>query len=71
MTKTATVRTRIKPDPKESAEHVFCELGLNPTQAITLFYRQVELRHGLPFDVVVSLPRQFVRRSRTLMQVET
>jgi DNA-damage-inducible protein J len=51
MPKTATVRARIKPDLKEKAEQVFRELGLNPTQAITLFYRQVELRHGLPFDV--------------------
>ncbi len=53
MTKTATVRARIKPDLKERAEHVLRELGLNPTQAITLFYRQVELHQGLPFDVVV------------------
>lgn len=53
MTKTSTVRARIKPDLKECAEQVFRELGLNPTQAITLFYKQVELRQGLPFDVVI------------------
>jgi DNA-damage-inducible protein J len=53
MTKTATVRARIKPDLKERAERVLRDLGLNPTQAITLFYRQVELRQGLPFEVVV------------------
>jgi DNA-damage-inducible protein J len=53
MNKTTTVRARIRPDLKDSAEHVFRELGLNPTQAITLFYKQVELRHGLPFDVVI------------------
>ena len=29
------------------------KLGLSPTQAITLFYRQVEIRKGLPFDVVI------------------
>lgn len=53
MTKTAMVRARIKPDLKERAEGVLRDLGLNPTQAITLFYRQVELHQGLPFDVVV------------------
>lgn len=53
MTKTATVRARIKPELKEQAERVLRDLGLNPTQAITLFYRQVELHQGLPFDVVV------------------
>ena len=53
MTKTATVRARIKPDLKERAERVLRDLGLNPTQAITLFYRQIELHQGLPFEVVV------------------
>jgi len=32
---------------------VFHRLGLNATQAITLFYKQVELRDGLPFDLVI------------------
>ena len=26
-------------------------MGLNTTQAITLFFKQVELQRGLPFDV--------------------
>jgi DNA-damage-inducible protein J len=53
MSKTATVRARIEPDLKEHAEKVFHRLGLNATQAITLFYRQVELRDGLPFAVAI------------------
>jgi len=61
MAKTTTVRARITPDLKDSVEHVFRELGLNPTQAITLFYKQVELRHGLPFDVVI--PTESTRKT--------
>jgi DNA-damage-inducible protein J len=53
MNKTATVRARIQPRLKARAEDVFQRLGLNPTQAITIFYRQVELRDGLPFDMVI------------------
>jgi DNA-damage-inducible protein J len=53
MGKTASVRTRIEPDLKKEAERVFQRLGLSPTQAITLFYRQVELRKGLPYNVVI------------------
>ena len=53
MNKTSTVRARIKPDLKEKAEQVFHKLGLTSTQAITLFYKQVELRNGLPFDIVI------------------
>ena len=53
MIKTAMVRARVEPDLKNQAESVFHRLGLNATQAITIFYKQVELRDGLPFDVVV------------------
>jgi len=53
MNKTATVRARIQPRLKAHAEDVFHRLGLNPTQAITIFYRQVELRGALPFDMVI------------------
>jgi DNA-damage-inducible protein J len=56
MSKTATVRARLEPTLKDRAERVFHRLGLNPTQAITVFYRQVELRGGLPFDVAIPTP---------------
>ncbi len=51
MPKSATIRARIEPDLKEEAEGVFHELGLSVTQAITLFYQQVKLSKGLPFEV--------------------
>jgi DNA-damage-inducible protein J len=53
MNKTSTVRARIQPDLKNKAEQVFSKLGLTSTQAISLFYKQVELRNGLPFDIVI------------------
>ena len=53
MNKTSTVRARIEPDLKDKAEKVFRKLGLTSTQAITLFYKQVEMRNGLPFDVLI------------------
>ncbi|MDE0840355.1 MAG: type II toxin-antitoxin system RelB/DinJ family antitoxin [Kiritimatiellae bacterium] len=53
MSKSAMVRARVEPDLKDHAENIFHRLGLNATQAITMFYRQVELRGGLPFDIVV------------------
>ena len=51
MSKSAVIRARIEPDIKEYAEAVFRKLGLNATDAITLFYKQVSLCNGLPFDV--------------------
>lgn len=51
MSKSETIRARVEPDVKEEAEAVLHELGLSPSQALTLFYRQIALRRGLPFDV--------------------
>ena len=53
MSKSAMVRARIEPELKEHAEEVFKNLGLSVTQAITMFYKQVEMRNGLPFNVVI------------------
>jgi len=53
MAKTATVRARIEPSLKQDAEKLFKKMGLTTTEAINLFYRQVKLRNGLPFSVVI------------------
>ena len=41
----------IEPELKSDVEGIFKELGLSATEAINLFYRQVRLKKGLPFDV--------------------
>ena len=53
MSKSAMVRARMEPELKEHAEEVFQHLGLSVTQAITMFYKQVEIRQGLPFNVAI------------------
>ncbi|MBF0111079.1 MAG: type II toxin-antitoxin system RelB/DinJ family antitoxin [Magnetococcales bacterium] len=53
MAKTEMIRARVEPDLKHNAEAVFSILGLSPTEAITLFYKQVALQNGLPFDVKI------------------
>ena len=40
-------------DRLPTGQMVFSQLGLSPTQAIRLFYKQVTLQHGLPFAVKV------------------
>ncbi len=51
MAKTAMIRARVEPQLKREAEDLFLELGMSATEAITLFYRQVTMHRGLPFDV--------------------
>ena len=53
MAKSEMIRARVEPDLKQDAEAVFSPLGMSPTEAITLFYKQVALQHGLPFEVRV------------------
>lgn len=53
MAKTEMIRARVEPDLKVQAERVLRELGLSATEAITLFYTQVVLRQGVPFDVSI------------------
>jgi DNA-damage-inducible protein J len=59
MAKTETIRARVEPELKRDAEAVLKELGLNASEAITLFYRQVALTRGLPFEV--KLPNETTR----------
>jgi len=53
MAKDTTVRAKMEPELKRKVESVFSRLGLTTTEAITLFYRQVELNKGLPFEVKI------------------
>ncbi|MEL7144128.1 MAG: type II toxin-antitoxin system RelB/DinJ family antitoxin [Cyanobacteria bacterium J06643_4] len=53
MAKEATVRARIDSGLKAEVENLFEALGLSTTEAITLFYHQVKLRKGLPFEVAI------------------
>jgi DNA-damage-inducible protein J len=61
MPKTETIRARVDAQLKADAEAVLSELGLSSSDAIRMFYRQVTLRRGLPFDVEV--PNAETRRA--------
>ncbi len=51
MAKTANLYARIEPELKEQAEEILLALGIPASNAITMFYRQIILQRGLPFDV--------------------
>ena len=51
MSKTAVISARIDSVLKRNAEEILGKLVLTRAQAITLFYKQVELERGLPFSV--------------------
>ena len=51
MNKSATITVRLDPQVKKNAEVVLKALGLTTSQAVNLFFTQVSLNKGIPFDV--------------------
>lgn len=49
--KVAEIRSRIEPDLKENATRILASCGLNVSDAVRLFLRQVVAQNGLPFEV--------------------
>lgn len=54
MAKSANLYVRIEPDVKEQAERILSSLGIPASNAITMFYKQIILRQGLPFEVTLT-----------------
>lgn len=65
MSKTAMIRARIEPSLKKEVEKLFHRLGLTATAAINLFYRQVKLIKGLPFQVKIPNKTTFKTFEKT------
>ncbi len=59
--KTKVVNARVEPALKASAEKIFRTLGMNTTDAISIFLSQVVLNKGLPFDV--RIPNKATRKA--------
>jgi len=51
MAKTANLYARIEPELKIQAESILDSLGVSASNAITMFYKQIVLQNGLPFEV--------------------
>jgi DNA-damage-inducible protein J len=47
------IHARVESDLKTDTEKIFKKLGLSTTEAITVFFSQVRLRKGLPFEVKI------------------
>jgi DNA-damage-inducible protein J len=63
-TKSTNVYARIEPDVKEQAEKILSALGIPASNAINMFYKQIILQRGLPFDV--KLPSTQLRDMNAL-----
>ena len=53
MPKTAKLYARIEPTVKEETEYILSTLGIPASGAINMFYKQIILQRGIPFDVKI------------------
>jgi DNA-damage-inducible protein J len=61
MMRTDTISVAIEPKLKAEAEQILDDLGLGADEAIRVFYKQVVLRRGLPFEL--AIPNEATRRA--------
>jgi DNA-damage-inducible protein J len=59
--KTGMIRARVDPGLKAKVEGILGQLGLSPSDAIRLFYTQVALTRGMPFEV--RMPNSLTRKT--------
>jgi DNA-damage-inducible protein J len=57
MAKTSNLYARIEPDVKEQAEKILSALGIPVSSAINMFYKQIILQRGIPFEMKLPAGR--------------
>lgn len=68
MSKTANLYVRIEPELKEQAESILSALGIPASNAINMFYKQIILQRGMPFEL--KLPEERVLNFNQLTEQE-
>lgn len=68
MNNTTTIHARIDSELKENVEAILSKLGLTPTDAIKLFYNQILLNGGLPFEV--KIPAKVLAEQKLIDEIE-
>lgn len=56
--KTASVNVRVEKDVKEQAEAILEQLGISASSFINMTYRQVIMKKGIPFELVLPIEVQ-------------
>jgi DNA-damage-inducible protein J len=64
--KTVKMNIRVNKDIKEKAEKVFSSLGLTNSQAVNMFFSQVILNNGIPFDI--KIPSYYNKKTMKVIE---
>lgn len=73
MSQSAVVHARIDQATKTATEKVLDSLGMTPTEAIRLFYRQIAIRKSFPLELHVpnKLTATVLAKSDKNQEIET
>ncbi len=70
--KNAIINARIESELKVDVESILKKLGLTATQAINIFYQQIKLNNGIPFEVKIpnDETKKVIEESRKGINIE-
>ena len=68
MAKTDTLNIRIEPELKKEVETTLNDLGMNITEAVTIFLKQVVLTDSIPF--VIKKPKLNAETIKAIEEAE-
>jgi DNA-damage-inducible protein J len=73
MSQSAVVHARIDHATKAATEKVLATLGMTPTEAIRLFYRQIAIRKSFPLELYVpnNLTASVLTKSDNDQEIES
>jgi len=70
--KNTVINARIESELKVDVESILKNLGLSATQAINMFYQQIKMHNGIPFEVKIpnAETQRVIEESRKGINVE-
>lgn len=70
MANTSAVYARIDTQLKKNAEEILSQLGITPSSAIQMFYSQIILSRGLPFEARLPFQKPVSIGSMTREEID-
>lgn len=73
MSKANNISIQIEDSLKNDAEEILSALGLTPSEAVKIFFKQIVHLQGLPFDIAIpeEIPNETTQRAMEEEDLET
>ncbi len=68
MLKSAMIRVRTEPGLKREVERILHKLGFSASEAVTIFYKHIQLYQGFPFDI--RIPNAKTREAMNAVEMK-